>query len=115
MIYEEVVSNIRNLVTVWLDYRKAFDSLPHGWSLESFKLAQIPDLIIKAIKQLMLKWRTQTRLNGETESIEKDFINYLRGILQGDTLSLILLVLSVNPLSFLYEGYRAGKSDRKKT
>ena len=47
----------------------------------------------------------------------KDFINYLRGILQGDTLSFILFVLSVNPLSFRlnkYEGYRAGKSDRTK-
>ena len=28
MIYEEVVSNRRNLVKVWLDYRNAFDSLP---------------------------------------------------------------------------------------
>ena len=118
MIYKEAVSNRRNLVTVWLDYRKAFGRLPHGWILESLKLAKIPDLIIQAIKQLMRKWRTQTRLNRETENIDTDFINYLRGILQGDTLSLIPFVLSVNALSFLlnkYEGYQAGKSDRTKT
>ena len=100
-MYEEVVSNRRNLVTVWLDYKKAFDSMPHSWILES----------------LMLKWRTQARLNGEKENIETDFIKYLRGILQGDTLSLILFVLAVNPLSFLlskYEGYSIGKTKRTK-
>ena len=49
-------------------------------------------------------------LYGENKNFESDFINYLRGILQGDTLSLILFVLSVNPLSFLlnkYEGYKS--------
>ena len=29
MIFEEVTANRRNLVTVWLDYQKAFDSVPH--------------------------------------------------------------------------------------
>ena len=74
MIYEEVVSNRRNLVTVWLDYKKAFDSVPHSWILESLKLAKVSDVIIQAISQLMLKWRTQARLNGEKENIETDFI-----------------------------------------
>ena len=49
---------------------------------------------------------------GESSNVETDFINYLRGILQGDTLSLVLFVLSVNPLSHLlqqHEGYKAGK------
>ena len=117
MIYEEVVSNRRNLVTVWLDYKKAFDSVHHSWILESLKLAKVPDVIIQAISQLMLKWRTQARLNSGKENIETDFIKYLRGILQGDTMSLILFVLTVNPLSFLlskYEGYSIGKTKRTK-
>ena len=57
----------------------------------------------------MYKWKTQARLNGETSNVETDFISYLRGILQGDILSLILFVLSVNPLPFLlknHEGYK---------
>ena len=49
----------------------------------------------------MHKWKTLAHLRETTTSIETDVINYLRGILQGDTLSLILFVLSVNPLSFL--------------
>ena len=109
MIYEEVTQARKNLVTVWLDYQKAFDSVPHSWIIESLELAKVPPAIIKAIEQLMYKWKTQARLNGETSNIETDFISYLRGILQGDTLSLILFVLSVNPLPFLlrnHEGYK---------
>ena len=57
----------------------------------------------------MAKWSTKVYLHGETSSAESDFISYLRGILQGDTLSLILFVISVNPLSYLlkqHEGYK---------
>ena len=56
-------------------------------------------------------------LYGESSNVETDFISYLKGILQGDTLSLILFVLSVNPLSHLlqwHEGYKAGKIIRIK-
>ena len=83
--------------------------MPHSWIIESLELDKVPPAIIKAIEQLMYKWKTQARLNGETSNIETDFISYLRGILQGDTLSLILFVLSVNPLPFLlrnHEGYK---------
>ena len=112
MVSDEVIKNRRNLVTVWLDYKKAFDSVPHSWIIESLKLAKIPDKIIDVIKMLMSKWRTKIHLYGETESIETSEIEYYKGILQGDMLSLILFVLSVNPLSFILhkkEGYKIGK------
>ena len=110
MIHDQFTSKRRNLVTIWLDYKKAFDSVPHSWLIRSLELAKIPERIINAIKQLMFKWKTKVYLYGENKNLGSDFINYLRGILQGDTLSLILFVLSVNPLSFLlnkYEGYKS--------
>ena len=33
-ITEEVVSNRRNLISIYLDYMKAFDSVPHSWIIE---------------------------------------------------------------------------------
>ena len=45
-----------------------------------------------------------------------DLIKYLCGILQGDCLSLILFILSVNPLSFLLNklpGYSAGPPGKR--
>ena len=89
--------------------QKGFDSIPHSWLIRSLELAKVPQKTIEAIKQLMLKWRTKVYLYGKHASMETDFISYLRGLLQGDTLSLILFVLLVNPLSFLlekHEGYK---------
>ena len=117
MVHEEVKENRRNLTTVWLDYKKAFDSVPHSWIVESLKLARVPDKIINAISVLMTKWKTKMHIYGENKNLETDEIEYNRGIIQGDTLSLILFVLSVNPLSFLlkrYEGYKIGKDKRDK-
>ena len=101
MVYEEVKTNRRNLATAWLDYKKAFDSVSHTWLIKSLELAKIPTKIIDAIKRLMNKWRTKVYLYGEKVELETGFIEYLRRILQGDTLSLILFVLTVNPLSYL--------------
>ena len=117
MIYKEVKENRRNLTAVWLDYKKAFDSVPHSWIVESLKLARVPDKIINAIAVLMTKWKTKMQIYGENKNLENDEIEYNRGIIQGDTLSLILFVLSVNPMSFLlkrYEGYKIGKDKRDK-
>ena len=81
--------------------QKAFDSVLHAWIMKSVELARIPKLTIDAIKILMTKWRTKLNLYGETINIKSSFIDYLRGILQGDLLSLILFLPSVNPLSYL--------------
>ena len=112
MVYDEVIRNRRNLVTVWLDCKKAFDSVPHSSIIKSLKLAKIPDEILEVIKMLMCKWRVKIHLYGETDSIETSEIKYYKGIIQGDMLSLILFILSVNQLSFILhkeEGYKLGK------
>ena len=41
-IMEEVKSKRRNLVCIWLDYKKAFDSLPHDWLIKALHLAKSP-------------------------------------------------------------------------
>lgn len=86
MVCDEVIKNRRNLIAVWLGYKKAFVSVPHSWIIESLKLAKLPDKIIDVIKMLMSKWRTKIYLYGETESIETSEIEYHKGILQGDML-----------------------------
>ena len=42
----------RNIFTVWLDYKKAFDSVPHEWLLYALQLAKVPAQLIEAIKHL---------------------------------------------------------------
>ena len=60
---------------------------------------------------------TKVDLLTNNTSIEVNTINYITGILQGDYLSLMLFILSVNPLSFLLSllpGYNITKTNNNK-
>ena len=113
MIQQEVVKHQRNLLVVWMDYQKAFDSISHDWLLKALRLAKVPEKLVIAIEHLMKSWFTKVYLHGKTESIETNTIKYLKGVLQGDSLSVLLFVLALNPLSFLLnkcKGYKIGST-----
>ena len=112
----EVRSNRRNLITIWLDYQKAFDSVPHSWMIESLRLAKVPNLMINAIESLTKTWTTNVCINGENESQVSNTIKYLKGIFQGDSPSVLLFILSLNPMSFLLnklKRYAFGKNENR--
>ena len=119
VVLEEVKKYRRNLFTVWLDYRKAYDSIPHPWILEALRLAKIPEIIVNAVKALISKWSTQLNLPTENSNIDAGEIRYNKGVLQGDFLSVVLFILSLNPGSFLINkttGYKIGpEEDRRKS
>ena len=109
---EEAKMYRRNLFTIWLDHKK-IDSVLHDWIIEALKLAKVPKVLITAIDNLTRNWSTRLTLQTDNGTITTDYIEYLREIFQGDSLSLLLFVLSVNPLSFLLNhttrGYKIGK------
>ena len=49
-ILKEVRLMPRNQVTVWLDYRKAFNSIPYSWLLHALKLAKLPNHLLWQLK-----------------------------------------------------------------
>ena len=73
-IMKEARSMRRNLVTVWPDYRKAFDSIPHDQLLEALRLAKIPQHLITTVKNLTESWYTILNLNGTSKTIVSDLI-----------------------------------------
>ena len=112
MVLDQVKQQRKNLFMMWFDYRKAFDSVPHSWIIKALQLAKAPEKVLNAILRLMELWTTKVNLFAEGTNIETESINYLTGVLQGDCLSLMLFILSVNPLSFmlsLLPGYNIGK------
>ena len=94
----EVKKKRRNIFTVQLDYKKAFDSVPHKWLLYALKLAKVPAQLIEAIKRLTNQWGTVLHLIGENETIICAVIKVLKGIFQGDSLSVLLLILKQSTL-----------------
>ena len=68
--------------------------------IKALKLAKVPTVIIKAIEQLCHQCETILHIKGPSEDIITETIRYLSGIFQGNSLSVLLFILSVNPLSF---------------
>ena len=88
----------------------------HIWLIKPLELAKVPTILINAITRLTRTWSTNAYLPTNTGNIESGTIEYKRGILQGDTLSVILFILQVKPASFLLEnvdGHKLGKLEPK--
>ena len=105
-IMSEVRNKKRNLITIWLDYKKAFDFAPHEWLIKSLYLAKLSEDLTRAIENLTSQRCTVLHLKGEEEVIVSDIIYFLKGIFQGDSLSVLLFIFSVNPLSFLLHKFQ---------
>ena len=95
-----------------------FDSVPREWLFTALKLAKVPKKIIEAIRTLSKQWSTNLIINGKSETFMSDLIRYLRGIFQSDSLSVLLFILAVNPLSLVLnelKGYKMGSTSNRNT
>ena len=99
-IMKEVKSLCRNLNTVSLDYKKAFDTVPHSWLIYPLKLAKVPMDIINAISNLTDCWYTILNLQGMNESLTSEVIKFLKGILCSRIKPIIVYVEKRKRLSF---------------
>ena len=99
MILENCRSSGKDLSTAWIDYRKAFDSVPHDWILKSLDLYKISPVISQFLKSAMEKWDTRLLLSHQNGNLESSYLKIKRGIFQGDSLSPLLFCLCLTPLS----------------
>ena len=92
---------------------KAFDSISHSSLLQALKLAKVPGIIINGLKNLTKSWHTILTVSRETETLITEVITFLKGTGQGASLSVIMFVQCLNPLSFLLnkcKGYSFGRA-----
>ena len=45
MVFADCKRKHKNLAMAWVDYKKAYDMLPHSWIIESLKMAQVAENI----------------------------------------------------------------------
>jgi len=83
----------RNLHMSWIDYRKAFR--PHSWLLECFSLYGVHPLIYQLLSKVMKLWKVQLF----SSNIYYGEVDIQRGIFQGDSLSPLLFIMALMPLS----------------
>lgn len=100
-----------NLALGWIDYQKAYDLVPHSWIIETMNITGMAHNVIKLIKKTMGSWNTRLEYSGE----HLTNVDIKRGIFQGDSLSPLLFVTALIPLSVILrdavQGYqfRQGK------
>ena len=94
----------RNLRMVWIDYQKAYDSVPHSWILKCLKIFRIADNIVSFLEKSMTLWQTVVLLNQDIIGI----ISIKCGIFQGDPLSPLLFIICLIPLSSLLSSNKFG-------
>ena len=88
---------------VWIDYTKAYDMAPHTWILQWIKIFKVANNIRSVIEKSLENWKVELTSGRETLCEVK--IN--RDIFQGDSLSLIMFVITLIPLSLLLRDMKA--------
>lgn len=95
MIGLDCKSRRTNLAVAWIDFAKAFDSVPHSWIVETLKLYRIHSSLTLFLQNSMSLWNTALFVNREFMAD----ISIKCGIFQGDSISPLLFCLALNPLS----------------
>ena len=83
MILKESKARKKNLALGWIDYKKAYDMIPHPWILECLGLVGIAQNIKNLLANSMNGWKTELTSNGQSLGS----VDIKRGIFQGDSLS----------------------------
>ena len=108
MIVKHAKKIKNNLNITWIDYRKAFDSIPHAWIFRVMEIYKVCDVIVRFIQQSMLQWNMIMMLMHEKGCLKTGKISVRRGIFQGDSLSPLLFCMALIPLSKSINDARLG-------
>lgn len=108
ILTRDAINTRRNLALAYIDYQKAFDSVPHSWLLEVLHLYKICPFITDFLRNAMRKWETELITSGKEAEQSPIKIKIQRGLFQGDALSALWFCLALNPLSNAIQKKKAG-------
>ena len=97
VVIKEVKSRNKNLAMALIDYKKAYDMVPHSWIIECLDLFGVAENIKSLLVNSMEKWNIML-CSGNFELGE---VEIKRDIFQEDSLSSLVFVLALVPLSLI--------------
>ena len=113
LILDESKTKQKNLAMAWIDYKKAYDMVPHSWIINSLKMYKTSAEVINFIDKTMKTWRVDLTAGGRRLAEAK----IQRGIFQGDALSPLLFIITMMPLNNILRkctaGYKLSRSLEK--
>ena len=87
----------------WIDYKKAYHMVSHSWIIECLDLFGVVENIKSLLVNRMEKWKVML-CSGNSESGK---VEIQQGIFQGDSLSSLVFVLALIPLSLILRKAKA--------
>ena len=104
MVLRDCKKRHTNLAMAWIDYKKAYDMVPHSWISECLEMFGIANNVQDFLNNSMKSWKLELNASGKTLGE----VDIRRGIFQGDSLSPLLFVLCMVPLTWLLRRAKAG-------
>ena len=89
------------MASAWLDIKKVFYSVPHAYVLAILKKLPINTAVPKLIERIYRSPSTRLELLAEKDITQLGSIPLQKDVLQGDSLSPLLFVLAMQPLTKL--------------
>ena len=102
-VIKEVKSRNKNLTMAWIDYKKAYDMVPHSWIIECLDLFGVAENIKSLLVNSMEKWKVMLC----SENSELGEVEIKQDTFQGDSLSTLVFVLALIPLSLILRKAKA--------
>ena len=102
-VIKEFKSRKKNLAMVWMGYKKGYDMVPHSWIIKCLDLFGVAENIKTLLVNSMEKWKV-ILYSGNSELGE---VEIKRRIFQGDSLSPLVFVLALIPLSLILRKVKA--------
>ena len=87
----------------WIDYKKAYDMVPHSWIIEGLNLFGVAENIKNFLVNSMEKWEVMLC----SRNSELDEVEITQGIFQGGSLFPLVFVLALIPLSLILRKAKA--------
>lgn len=88
-----------SLAVGWIDFAKAFDSIPHGYIRYMLSVIKVHPRVRRLFSDMMRRWTVRYTVGTGSKRSESRALRVRCGVLQGDTLSPILFGLAVAPIS----------------
>ena len=108
VLLEDATKNAKNISCVWIDVKKAFDSVAHNWLVTVLKDHGVNRKLVCFIEKITKLWKTTMIVPTEKGTERVGPIRIQRGILQGYSFCVNLFTLCINPIAWVLratEGY----------
>lgn len=101
----------RPISVAWIDYTKAFDSVPHSYLKWLLRAVQVPKPMRELIKSLISDWRVRYEIRDPIRGIcRSNPLKIRSGVLQGDSFSPLLFCIAMAPISHAIKAMGKGYS-----